>query len=308
MEYRVLGPLEVSDGDGPLALGGPKQRALLALLLLSANRVVSRERLIDELWGAAPPASAVTSLQVYVSRLRKLLPPGALQTRPPGYVLEVEPEQVDLLRFERLRAEARQAEPERASDLLREALAISRGPPLAEVPETFARVDGARLEELRLAALVAGCRADPALGRHAALVAELERVVAEHPHRELLRSQLMLALYRCDRQAEALAAYCDARAALDDLGIKPSEHLRELERAILTQDPALARPAPVAVTTPLSPYLGLRPFEEGDAALFFGREELVAELLARLTKSSLLAEVVDGIGEGLRVGGRAVLG
>jgi predicted ATPase/DNA-binding SARP family transcriptional activator len=240
MEYRVLGPLEARDGEGPLALGGAKQRALLALLLLNANRVVSRERLIDELWGDEPPATAVTMVQVYVSRLRKLLPEGSLLTRASGYLLEVEPEMIDLQRFEGLVAEARGAEPERASRLLGEALALWRGPPLAEFDEPFARVEGGRLEDLRLAVLEERIEADLALGRHADVVGELESLLAEHPHRERLRGQLMLALYRSGRQAEALQAYRDARAALDELGIKPSEELRALEKRILTQDAALA--------------------------------------------------------------------
>jgi len=243
MEYRVLGPLEVRDGEESLPLAGAKQRALLALLLLNANRVVSRDRLIDELWGDEPPETAVTSVQVYVSRLRKLLPDGTLLTCPPGYVLEVEPEDVDLLRFERLFADARRADPERASNLLREALELWRGPALAEfASEPFARVGGERLDDLRLAALEERIEADLALGRHADLIGELEALIAEHPHRERLRGQLMLALYRSGRQAEALETYRQARATLDELGIEPSEQLRRLEKQILTQDRALDTP------------------------------------------------------------------
>src|SRR5262245_33130184 len=153
MEYRVLGPLEVLGQEGPLPLGGAKQRALLALLLLNANGVVSRERLIDELWSNDPPETAVATVQVYVSRLRKLLPDGTLLTRPPGYRLEVEPQTIDLQRFETLLVEARRVEPEGAATLLREALALWRGPPLAEFSEPFARVERGRLEDLRLQAL-----------------------------------------------------------------------------------------------------------------------------------------------------------
>ncbi len=243
MEYRVLGSLEVRRGDGPLPLGGPKQRALLALLLVNANRVVARDRLIDELWGESPPDTAVKTTQVYVSRLRKLLP-GALHTRPPGYVLEVEWHNVDLLRFERLVAEARRAEPAAASRLLREALALWRGPALAEFDEPFAKAEAGRLEDLRLAALEERLEADLADGRHAELVGELEALVPEHPHRERLRALLMLALYRCDRQAEALSVYRDTRAALDELGLEPSATLRALEKQVLTHDPGLNLPAP----------------------------------------------------------------
>src|SRR5262245_11600545 len=166
MEYLILGPLEVLGGDGPLPLGGAKQRALFALLLLNANRVVSRERMIDELWGEEPPQTAVTSVQVYVSRLRKLLPANSVQTRPPGYLLAVEPDDLDLLRFERLVTEARTADPERAAGLLREALKLWRGPALHEFGEPFFRIESGRLEDLRLAALEDRIEAELALGRH----------------------------------------------------------------------------------------------------------------------------------------------
>jgi DNA-binding SARP family transcriptional activator/class 3 adenylate cyclase len=242
-EFRLLGPLEARIGDRPLPLGGAKQRALLALLLLNANRVVSRERLIDELWGDNPPETAVTSVQVYVSRLRKLLPPEALVTRPPGYLLEVEPESLDLMRFERLLSDARQADSERASRLLREALQLWRGEALAEFSsEPFARVEGARLQDLRLAALEERIEADLALGRHTELIGELEQLIVEHPHRERLRAQLMLALYRSGRQAEALEEFRQARATLDELGIEPGEQLRRLEKQILTHDRTLETP------------------------------------------------------------------
>lgn len=272
MEFGLLGTLEVRAGDGPLPLGAPKQRALLALLLLNANRVVARERLIDELWGEDPPETAVTAVQVYVSRLRKLLPEGMLVTRSPGYLLEVEPESLDLQRFERLVAEAREADPARASSLLREALGLWRGPPLADFSgEPFARVEAGRLQDLRRAALEGRIEADLALGRHAELVGELEVLIAEHPRRERLRGQLMLALYRSGRQAEALEAYRQARATLDELGIEPGVALRELEKQILTQNAGLELPRervlvgergqPVAlpgalVPTPPFPFVG----------------------------------------------------
>src|SRR5262245_23413891 len=239
MEYRVLGSLEVLRGDGPLPLGGPKQRALLALLLVNANRVVARDRLIDELWGESPPDTAVKTTQVYVSRLRKLLPDGALATRSPGYLLAVEPAELDSSRFEQLVTDARGAVPVQASRLLREALDLWRGPALVEFEEPFAQAEGGRLDDLRLAALEERIAADLALDRHPELVGELEALIGEQPHRERLRAQLMLALYRCGRQAEALAAYRDARAALDELGLEPSADLRALEKQILTHDPAL---------------------------------------------------------------------
>jgi DNA-binding SARP family transcriptional activator len=240
MEFRILGPLEVSGSDGPLPLGGAKQRALLALLLLNANRVVGRDWLVDGLWGERPPETAVTTVQVYVSRLRKVLPGGTLVTRPPGYLLVVDDGNVDVQRFERLVREARGAEPARASALLCEALALWRGPPLAEFrEEPFARVDAARLEEMLVAALEQRVEAELALGGHGEVVAELEALVVRHPHRERLRAQLMLALYRSGRQTEALAAYRDARSALDELGVEPTAKLKQLERQILAQDTSL---------------------------------------------------------------------
>jgi DNA-binding SARP family transcriptional activator len=227
--------LEVRAGDGPLPLGGAKQRALLAMLLLNANRVVARERLIDTLWGEAPE-TAVKLVQLYLSQLRKLLPAGVIATRAPGYVLEVDLESVDLLRFERLLAEARSAQAAQAAELLREALELWRGPALAEFgEESFFRHESARLEELRLAALEQRIEAELALGLHAELAAELESLIGLWPHRERLRGQLMLALYRSGRQADALAAYRDAREVLDELGLEPGDELRGLERRILTR-------------------------------------------------------------------------
>jgi DNA-binding SARP family transcriptional activator len=240
MEYGLLGPLEVRRGDAVLPLGGAKQRALLALLLLNANRVVARDRIVDELWGESPPETAVATIQVYVSRLRKLLPEGTLVTRPRGYLLAVAPNTIDLQRFGQLVDDAREADPARRSELLGEALALWRGPPLAELAdEPFARAEAGRLEELRLAALEQRVEAHLALGRHADLVPELEALVEEHPHRERLHGQLLLALYRCGRQAEALAAYRRTRVALDELGLEPTVALRRLEQQILTQDPEL---------------------------------------------------------------------
>jgi DNA-binding SARP family transcriptional activator len=241
LEYRVLGPLDVVEHGRPLALGGAKQRALLGALLLDANRVVSGDRLIDALWAETPPAQARKALQVYVSQLRKTLGQDAVETKAPGYLLHVEPGQLDLHRFQSLLAEARRAEPELASRLLGEALSLWRGPPFADIAfEPFAQAEVAHLEELRLDALEARIEADLALGRHSELVGELEALVVEHPLRERTRAQLMLALYRSGRQAEALEVYQAARHALvEELGIEPGRALRELEKAILQQEPAL---------------------------------------------------------------------
>ena len=245
MEFRVLGPLEVGSDETSLPLGSGKERALLAILILNANQTVARDRLVDDLWGERAPESAAKAVQTYVSRLRKRLPAGILRTRPPGYVLELEPEQLDLHRFERLLAAGQGAladgSVELASASLREALALWRGPALVEFSSApFAQGEAARLEELRLLAVEARIDADLGLGRHADLVWELESLVAHHPLRERFRAQLMTALYRSGRQAEALAAYQDARRVLvDELGIEPGRGLRELEQAILRQDPAL---------------------------------------------------------------------
>jgi len=244
MEFRILGPLEVWDGDGALELAGQRQRSLLALLLLHANEVVSSSRLIEELWPEDDASeSHAGALQASVSRLRKSLGAGAelLVTLPSGYVLRLASEQLDLDRFGRLVQEAAPPQPQEPAERLREALALWRGPALADFAyEPFAQAAIGRLEELHLLALELRVDADLALGRHAALVAELDSVVADHPLRERLRGQQMLALYRSGRQAEALAAYQAARRVLvDELGIEPSSALQELERAILRQDPAL---------------------------------------------------------------------
>ena len=250
MEFRVLGPLELWDEGGEVSLSGPKPRALLAVLLLHANEVVPTDRLIDELWGEDSPDDAAAALRVNVSRLRKALPRDVLTTRSPGYLVRVEPDELDLHRFERLVDEGRgllaRGLAADASARLRDALSLWRGPALADFAyESFAQAAIARLEEIRLAALELRIEADLALGRHDELVAELEALVAEHPLRERLRRYLMTALYRSGRQAEALDAYQDARRALvDELGIEPGAALQELERAILRQDPALALEAP----------------------------------------------------------------
>ena len=233
-EFRILGPLEVLEDDRPIPLGGARQRALLAILLTRANEVVSTDRLIDDLWGEAPPRTALNTLQYYVSQLRKLLGAERIVTQPPGYLIRVEADELDLARFERLVEEG-------GGERVREALALWRGPALADFAyEEFARAEAARLEELRLAALEQRLDVDLALGRHAEVVGELEQLVAQHSLRERPRGQLMLALYRSGRQAEALDVYQATRRALvDELGIEPSPALRELEKAMLSQDPAL---------------------------------------------------------------------
>ena len=253
LDFRLLGPLEVADGGRVLALGGAKQRALLAVLLLRANEVVSTDRLIDELWGDEPPPTAAKVVQVYVSQLRKALAQAGrepvIMTRPPGYVARVEPGELDVARFERELDRARRARsvgnPEEATRLLREALALWRGQALADFSyEPFAQPAIARLEELRLVALEERVESDLALGRDSDLVGEVEALVAEYPLREGLRGQLMLALYRSGRQAEALEAYQQARSVLvEELGIDPSPSLQELEKAILRQDPLLEPPS-----------------------------------------------------------------
>jgi DNA-binding SARP family transcriptional activator len=239
LEFRVLGPLEVLVEGRPLELKKRKQRSLLALLLLHAGEVVSTDRLVEELWAGKPPKTAVGSLQNLVSGLRKALGWNVLVTRPPGYVLDLDPEWVDLHRFERLVAQAAEGgDPEHRSSLLHDALGLWRGPPLADLAfEPFALVEIARLEELRTAAREELAQAELELGRHSRLVAELEALVAEHPLRERLRGQLMLALYRSGRQAEALDAYRQARETLvEELGIEPSSELQRLEQSILRHD------------------------------------------------------------------------
>ncbi|MDQ2969379.1 MAG: AfsR/SARP family transcriptional regulator [Actinomycetota bacterium] len=242
MEFRILGPLEVVEQGRALPLGGARQRTVLALLLTRANEVVSADRLIDELWGTQPPRSAANALQYHVSQLRKALAPHtAIVTQEPGYVIRVGPDELDLLRFELLVEEAQQAAPEVAARKLREALALWRGPPLADVAhESFAQMEVLRLEELHMGALEQRVDADLALGHYAELVGEVQVLVREHPLRERLRAALMQALYGSGRQVEALEVYRETRRLLvDELGIEPSPALQELEQAILRHDPAL---------------------------------------------------------------------
>jgi DNA-binding SARP family transcriptional activator len=259
VEFSILGPLEVWRGGERLALGGLRQQALLAALLLSANRVVAVERLIDDLWGEEPPETATNTVQVYLSQLRKILEPGVrgvermLQTRAPGYAAMIGEGRLDLHRFESLLVQGREAvladEFELAAERLRAGLRLWRGPCLSELPlQGSARAAMAGLEELRLAAYEDLIAVELALGRHAGLVAELEGLVVEHPYRESLRAHLMLALYRSGRQAEALEAFRRARETLvEQLGIEPSRQLQRLEQEILRHDAGLdlaPRPRP----------------------------------------------------------------
>jgi DNA-binding SARP family transcriptional activator/DNA-binding beta-propeller fold protein YncE len=241
MEFRILGALEVVEDGRALDVGGPRQRAVLAILALHANQVVSRDRLIDELWRESPPATAQTALQVHVSQLRKALGADRIETRTPGYRLRIEPDELDVVRFEQLVTKARRASAADAGDQLRQALDIWRGPPLADLDDALARPERARLEEERMSAHELRITADLDLGRHEDLIPELEGLVQEHPLRERLRAQLMVALYRSGRQADALEVYREGRRLLDqELGLQPGDELRQLERAILEQDPALA--------------------------------------------------------------------
>jgi DNA-binding SARP family transcriptional activator len=231
LEFRILGPLEVFSDGTSFDLGGSKQRALLAVLLLHPNEVVSQDRLVDALWEDDPPESAQKALHVYLSGLRKLVGKDRLETRAPGYLLRVSEGELDLDRFMRLREEGR----------LQEALALWRGPPLADFAHRrFAQAEIAHLEEVRLTCVEERIERDLEAGRHADLVGELEALVRQYPLRERLRGQLMVALYRSGRQAEALDAYRDARRALvEELGIEPGRELRELQQSILNQDQML---------------------------------------------------------------------
>jgi DNA-binding SARP family transcriptional activator/ABC-type branched-subunit amino acid transport system substrate-binding protein len=245
LQFRILGPLEVVERGAPLPLGGAKQRAVLAILLLHRGEAISSERLIEELWGERPPATAAKTLQGYVFHLRRALGDGLLHTRRAGYELELAPDQLDADEFERLASEGRAAlnggDPTAAARCLCEALDRWRGPPLADFAyESFAQAEIARLEEARLAALEDRIDADLGLGRQEQLVGELDALVREFPLRERLRAQLMLALYRSGRQVESLAVYRDTRETLlHELGLEPGRPLQELEQAILSQDPQL---------------------------------------------------------------------
>jgi WD40 repeat protein/DNA-binding SARP family transcriptional activator/energy-coupling factor transporter ATP-binding protein EcfA2 len=304
LEFRILGPIEVVSAGTVVRLGGRRQRAVLAILLLRANQVVPVERLAEDLYGGGnAPATAVGQVRDHVSQLRKLLAANGngaspLETRAPGYVLRVEPEQIDANRFEReldaAAAELQSGDASGAAARLREALRLWRGPPLADLAyEPFAHAEIERLEELRLTALGQRLDADLALGRDAALVAELESLVTEHPTREEFLRRLMLALYRSGRQAEAVDAYHAARRALVERhGMEISPDLRELVGKILRQDSDLdLRERPTTAAAAANPYKGLRAFVEADADDFFGREALIDRLVRRVRESRFVAVV-----------------
>ena len=264
MEFGILGPLEVRRGGRPVVVGGAKPRAVLAVLLLHANEPVSAERLAVALWGEEAPATGTRTAQVHVSRLRRAL--GDERERvvsgPAGYCLRVAPGELDRERFTDLAKQGRRAlsdgRAEEAAMLLRDALALWRGRPLADLAfAPFARDEVAALEEQRLSALELRLEAEIAMGPGVEVIGELRRLIAEHPLRERLHGQLMLALYRTGRQADALAAYQRARSELvERLGLEPGRELRDLERAILDQDPELTtgpedrRPASPAAQPP----------------------------------------------------------
>ena len=244
LEFRILGPLEVVDGDRAITLGGAKPRALLAILLMHANEPVSVDVLGEGLWNGDSPPTATKMIQGYVSQLRKTLGDGVVVTRSPGYLARIDADQLDATRFDRLVADAAGRPPDEAAARLDAALRLWRGSPLADFAyEPFAQSEITRLEEARLVAVEDRIDADLARGNHAAVVSKLEGLVAQHPFREGLIAQLMLALYRCGRQADALEVYRRARQALDrELGLAPGPPLRELEQQILVHDPALQAP------------------------------------------------------------------
>ena len=286
LTIRLLGTLEARDGELILTPTRKKQRALLAALAVRAGEAVSTDRLVDDLWGERAPKTARHALENYVSDLRKTLGPDAIATKPGGYALEVDPEQVDLLQFERLASETRGGTAEVRAERLREALALLRGPPLGDLAfEPFASPIVARFEELELRAREELVEAELELGRHAEVVAELESLVAAHPYRERLRAQLMLALYRSGRQAEALTAYQDARRVLvEELGIDPGEELQVLERAILRQDQSLRAPPSVPPRAPPEPV---------ETAPRRPARKTVTVLVVELGNAAALAEALD---------------
>jgi DNA-binding SARP family transcriptional activator len=279
VEFRILGPLEVVEDGRTLRLGSRKQRALLALFVLHAGKVVSRDQLIDDLWHGEPPAAAEATLRSHISRLRSALGASRLVSRAPGYQLVLAADELDAGRCERLLADGRhalaQGHAAEAAERLRSALALWRGAALADVAyEPFAQGEIGRLEELRLAILEERIEADLALARHADLVGELEALVAEHPLRERLRGQLMLALYRSGRQADALESYQQARLVLTgELGLEPTELLKDLQRAILAHDPSLQPPSKAEAED-----VRRKGADVGGAGPFVGRECELREL------------------------------
>jgi DNA-binding SARP family transcriptional activator len=317
VEFRILGPLEVLDGGAPIPLGTLKERAVLAVLLLRANEVVTPERLIDDLWGLSPPPTARKAVSVYLSKLRKTLGRNGGNPVSPvtgGYRLTLDPEHLDASRAQRLTADADEraaaGEPDAAAQLFRDALALWRGPTLVGLTlESQGRDEIARLDELRLTALMDRIDCDLALGRHEDVLGELQLIIREHPLYERPRAQYMLALYRSDRQADALAAYQRARHVLvDELGIEPSESLQRLQQAILQHDPALDAPTgtvgsngsvPAPVPTdgahPATPLAGSRPGRRA-----YRPRYLVGAGLAVVAAAAVLVAVLSNRGGGVR--------
>lgn len=312
LEFRILGPLEVAGSAGPLQLGGPKQRATLAILLLNANRVVSIDALADQLYAGRAPVTAATQVHRQISELRKALGEEArIETRSPGYAIHVASQQLDLHQFERLTEEAGNAlargDAPGALELQRNALALWRGPPLADLDhEPIAEVAVRRLQEILLVALEQRVDAELVLGRHRELVGELDELVAQHPSNESFVSRLMLALYRSGRQADALDVYRRTRERLvEDFGIEPGRSIRQLERSILNQDTSLDadRAAAPAVPAPDQVVLVLPSADERIDALLAVAEPLAARpgrtlLIARLLPSEAsLASASAGLSE-----------
>jgi DNA-binding SARP family transcriptional activator/WD40 repeat protein len=310
LEFRILGPFEVVENGRLLALGGPRQRALLAILVVHHREVVSSDCLIDRLWDERPPATAAKTLQAYISHLRKALGAGLIVTERLGYRLAVGSEQIDAVRFEALSAEGRRALVEGNLEFAREQLCVAlglwHGEPLADFAyEPFAQAAIRQLRQARLSALEDRIEADLALGSDGELVGELEALVVANPLQERLRGQLMLSLYRAGRQADALSVYRETSDLLrEELGLEPSRMLRELERSILEQDPCLdggARNetgAAGAAVAAVCPFKGLAFFDRADAAYFFGRERLVSDVAARLVESTLVGILgPSGIGK-----------
>ncbi|MFC5833996.1 AfsR/SARP family transcriptional regulator [Nonomuraea insulae] len=297
MEFRLLGPVEVWDGEQRVPLGGPKPRALLASLLLSPGRVVSVDRLVDLIWGDRAPSTARELVQTYVSSLRRRLRPEVITTRPPGYLLHFEGERFDLHLFEQFVAGGRLAAGEGrhqdAEQALRAAEALWRGPALGGIGETL-QAEAARLEELRLTVIEERIAAELLLDRHGDLVAELTALVAAHPTRERIRGQLMTTLYRLGRSAEALAIFDSGRVTLaEELGLDPGPELRELQEAILRGDPTLSGAAPPYLRQRFAPKQ-LPP----DVPDFTGRGDIIARLMPMLTASRTAPPVLIVSGKG----------
>ena len=312
MEYRILGPLEVACDGNPLDLGGRKQRSLLALLVINANRVVTTERILEELWGDKA-AGKENALWVHISRLRSILEPDrnqptVLVTRDHGYSLIVEPDSVDVFRFELAATSGRSGmkdDPESASEILSEGLSLWRGDFLEDFRyEEFARVESNRLEEMRVSAVEDRLDADLRRGKSGELMGELDALCEAYPLRERPVSLRMLALYRAGRQADALRSFNRFQRTLgEDLGIDPSPELCRLEEQILLHDSRLQAPTPRRAAAMLSanvtnPFKGLRAFREADSDVFFGRDRLIADVIRRLAHRQRLVTLVGPSGSG----------